>query len=249
MADYKIVDITPSNVDKFDMFCKKSKSKEMGYQSKLAWFKKNKPTMKLLHVNEGEYTSRGFIEYTPIEKAWRAVKGKNYLFIQCLWVVGRWKKKGLGTKLLQEAVKDAKKQGKAGVVAISSSKNWLYKSKIFLKNGFKIVQSEGPFDLLVKKFKQAPDPSFPEFKDRAKKYGKGLTVIYTNQCPYIYDAIDIVRKFASKKKIPFKTVELKSASDVQQKSPTPYGTYALVKDGKLLTYTYLLEKDLIKLVK
>jgi len=246
--DYKIIDVTPANVGEYDLFCKKSKSKEPGYQGKLAWFKKHKPTIKLLHVKEPKgYTSRGFIEYTPIEKAWRAVKGKGYMFIQCIWVVGKWKNKGLGTKLLNECIKDAKKQGMNGVVMLTQGK-WLAKKNLFLKNGFKIVDSFETFDLLVKKFKEAPNPKLPDYKARAKKYGKGLTVIRTPQCPYVHDATETVKKYAAKRKIPFKMIELKTPSDVQKKSPTPYGTYALVKDGEVITYCYQLEKDLIKIL-
>lgn len=40
-----------------------------------------------------ELPERGFIEYLPGEHAWRAVHADGYLFIHCLWVVGKSKGK------------------------------------------------------------------------------------------------------------------------------------------------------------
>ncbi len=250
--DHKIIDITTSNVDKYDLFCKKSKKEAECYQNKLSWFKQEYRKglrIKLLQIKEPKgYTSRGFIEYVPIENAWRAVNGNHYLLIHCLWVVGKWKKKGLGTKLIKECLSDAKKQGKNGVVMISKGK-WLAHNKIFIKNGFVSVGEHDGFEILVKKLKNAPNPSFPEFEKRAEKYSKGITVLRADQCPYAIDAAKIVKEFAARKKIPFKEVILKSSKEAQKLSPTPYGTYALTQDGKLISYTYHLEKELVKLIK
>lgn len=251
-ADYKIIDITPSNVDEYDLFCKKTSKNKECYIKKLDFFKKeykNGLRVKLLHVKEPKgYTSRGFIEYTPIENSYRAVIGKDYLMIHCLWVVGQWKEKGLGTKLLEECINDAKKQKKAGLAMLTKGK-WLANEKIFLKNGFEQVNEYEGFKLLAKKLKPSPNPSFPDFKNRAKKYSKGITVIKANQCPYSDDAADIVKNFASKKKMPFKLIELKTSKEIKELSPTPYGTYALIKDGKLISYCYHLEKELNELIK
>jgi hypothetical protein len=45
-----------------------------------------------------------------------------------------------------------------------------------------------------------------------------------------------------------KVVELTSHDDVINKAPSPYGVFSLVLDGKLLSYHYLLEKDLLPLL-
>lgn len=51
-----------------------------------------------------------FIEYMPIEKVWKPLIGKNFMIINCLWVSGKFKGKGISTKLLNECIADSKKQ-------------------------------------------------------------------------------------------------------------------------------------------
>jgi hypothetical protein len=43
-------------------------------------------------------------------------------------------------------------------------------------------------------------------------------------------------------------VELNSASDVRTRSPSPYGTFGVVLDGRLVSYHYLLRKDADRLL-
>ena len=53
----------------------------------------------------------GHIEYTKGENAWRAVDAKGYLFIQCIWITpNKYKKKGFGSSLIKECIKDAKRK-------------------------------------------------------------------------------------------------------------------------------------------
>ncbi|MFC2055853.1 GNAT family N-acetyltransferase, partial [Chloroflexota bacterium] len=95
--------------------------------------------------------SVGFIEYIPGESAWRAVNAEDYLVIHCIWVVGRGKKKGYGSRLLNECLKDARRSNKRGVSMVTSSGNWLADKKLLVNNGFEVVAHAPPsFDLLVK---------------------------------------------------------------------------------------------------
>ncbi|MHA2425266.1 MAG: GNAT family N-acetyltransferase [Candidatus Thorarchaeota archaeon] len=252
LPEFEIIDITPDNEQEYDLFCKKSKKKEEGYQKKLSWFQKRYAEglrMKILRVREGnKFTSRGFVEYIPGEYAWRAVKASDYMFIHCLWVVGKHKKKGYGKMLLDLVIKDAKEQGFAGVAMVTSDQPWLTGKKLFIKNGFEIVDTAEPkFELIVKKFKDTPDPAFPKnWVKRFKKYSEGLTVFYTDQCPYLPDAVKIVVNAGENLGIPVTTVELKSAKDVQQKSPTAFGIFGIVYKGELLRYYYMSTKELVK---
>jgi hypothetical protein len=45
-----------------------------------------------------------------------------------------------------------------------------------------------------------------------------------------------------------KVVELKTAKEVQEQSPSAYRVFGTVLDGKLLAYQYLLEKDFDRLL-
>ena len=253
MAEYKIVDVTPENLDRYDLFCQKSKAKGPGYQKKVSWFKERHREglrLKLLLVDEGkgELVSRGFIEYVPAERGWRGVKAPGYVLIHCIWVVGRHKKKGYGSKLLRACLRDARKAGAKGVAVVASKGNWLPSPTFFAKRGFEVVATLPPaFELMAKKFEEAPDPSFLTGWDkRLAAHGRGVTILRSAQCPYVEDGTNHVVAAAEELGIPTKVVELKSARDVRERAVTPYGVFNVVYDGKVFSHFYLLKKEAYK---
>jgi L-amino acid N-acyltransferase YncA len=242
----KIIDVNLTNVDELGFFCRMSKMKTDGNQKKLAWLKNR--------FNEGlkikmlELPDRGFVEYIPGEYAWRGVDAKGYMFIHCLWVVGKSKGKNYGELLLNECIEDAKRQKMKGVAVLVSDDNWMANKKLFLKNGFETVgEAEPSFQLLVKKFKKVANPTFVNNWDQnLRKYKNGITVFVTDQCPYLEDAVLTIKNFTEENKIPLKIVKLNSAEDVRKLSPSPHGTFNIVYKGELLSYYYLLPKDIEK---
>ncbi len=126
---------------------------------------------------------------------------------------------------------------------------WMAKKDIFLKHGFVEVDQAPPsFHLLVHRFDAAaPRPTFPtDWEARQARFGAGLTVIRTPQCPYVEDATNIALEFAVEKGIPSRVMTFQSAQELQAHSPSPYGIFGIVLDGKLLAYHYLLRKDFSK---
>ena len=245
----KIIDVDKSNVDAKGFFCYMSKRKEAGFQRKMDWIKKRfGEGMKLKIL---ELPDRGFIEYIPGEYCWRAVDAGGYMFIHCLWVVGKSKGKGYAEALLEECIRDAEKAKMNGVAMVTSEKVWLIKKKYLEKHGFECVDETAPsFSLMVKKFKKAPLPSFIDNTNMIKrKFKDGLTVMRTDQCPYNEDATAAVMRAAKKADIKCRVVELQSAQDVRDLSPSPYGTFGIIQNGELLRYHYMLEKDLLPLLK
>lgn len=245
----EIVTVDESNVDEHGFFCYKSKPKSPGYQKKMDWLRGRLTEglrLKILYEND---RSVGFIEHIPGEYTWRVVDAPDHLVIHCLWVVGRGKKKGYGSRLLEECVQDARHQGKSGLVMVSSSGNWLASEKVFLKNGFTEVGAAPPsFKLLVKQFNAGLEPAFPRnWEDRLAQYSSGATILYADQCPYMPNAVQhAVDQFASRG-IEARVVRLEDSAEVRVKSPTAYGIFAIVVNGKLLTYHYLGTKELRRL--
>ena len=95
----------------------------------------------------------------------------------------------------------------------------------------------------------APAPAFPtDWEARQARFGAGLAVIRTAQCPYIENATAEVMQFAAERGIPARIVELRSAHEVQTRSPSPYGAFGIVRDGRLFSYHYLCRKELEKLL-
>ena len=249
--EVKIVTVDATNVAQEGFFCYKSKPKAEGYRHKLAWLEQRfAEGMQIKILYEGK-RSVAFVEYIPGEYAWRAVNAKDYLLIHCLWVVGKGKGQGYGTRLLNECIDYAQKTGKSGVAMVTSSGVWLADKKLLLKHGFEEIEQAPPsFSLLVKRFAaDAPLPTFPtNWDERARHFGDGLTVLHSGQCPYIPDAVNIIVDFFGERGIPTRMVELTSGQDVQALSPSPYGLFGVVYNGKLLSYHYLGQKDLVKLM-
>ena len=230
-------------------FCYKSKSKAEGYQRKLAWLEQRFADGLQIKIVYEDDRSVGFVEYTPGEFAWRPVKAANYLFIHCLWVVGRAKEKGYGSRLLEACIDDAKAMDKHGVAAVTKKGGHLVGKKIFLNHGFEVVDRASPtFSLMAKTFDEAPAPAFPQdWEARQAHYGAGLSVVYADQCPYFLDAVQKVLDAAKEVGIhPRKAVALESAQEVQTLAPCPYGTFGVVVDGALLSCTPLSAKQLKK---
>jgi L-amino acid N-acyltransferase YncA len=245
----EIITVDGTNVEEYGFFCYKSKPKSQGYRKKMRWLRRRFMEglrIKILYENG---RSVGFIEYIPGEHTWRAVEAPDYLVVHCLWVVGRGKKKGYGSRLLNECVEDARRQGKHGVAMVSSRGNWLAHEKVFLKNGFEKVGSAPPsFSLLVKKVKAGPGPVFPrDWDERLGYYSSGVTIVYADQCPYMPDAVQQAVDAFAARGIAAKVVKLESSAEVRAKSPTAYGVFGVVCGGRSLTYHYLGKKELRRL--
>jgi len=241
----EIITVTADNVEEYGFFCCKSKAKSPGYRQKQDWLAQRFTEglrLKLLCEND---RSVGFIEYAPAEAAWRVVNALGYAVIHCIWVVGRAKGKGYGQQLLDACLEDARAAHQHGVVMVASSRTWLAHKQLFLKNGFTMVEQAPPsFELLVKRFADAPLPTFPtDWETRAQRYGAGLSIIYAEQCPYLDDAIKAVVTLASEKGIVARVIKLNSSQELQAQAPSAYGIFNIVYAGKLFSYHYLDNKE------
>ncbi|MFZ5514997.1 MAG: GNAT family N-acetyltransferase [Candidatus Zhuqueibacterota bacterium] len=241
-----LVHVNAENVDQTGFFCYMSKRKSEGYARKLNWLKAR--FEEGLRIKMLELPQRGFIEYIPGEFAWRAVHAENYMVIHCLWVVGQSRGQGLASYLVDACIRDARECGKSGVAMVTSERVWLMGRKLLDKLGFQSVAEYPPFNLMVKKFDDAPLPTFcGDWQEKAGRFGEGFMVIRSDQCPYVPDATDAISKFASERRSACNVIELRTSDDVRNVAPSPYGVFSIVHDGKLLAYHYLLPKDLEKL--
>jgi hypothetical protein len=189
----------------------------------------------------------GFIECTPGEFAWRPVEAPGYLVVHCLWVVGRAKEKGYGSRLLRACIEEARARGKHGVAALTRKGGYLVGRRILLKHRFEVVdRAPGAFSLVAMRFGAAPYPALPhDWEKRQARYGEGLTVVYADQCPYFHDAVQQTLETAEEVGVhTCRSVELRSAQEVQDRAPCPYGTFGIVYDGALLSCTPLGAKKL-----
>lgn len=242
--NYEIIDINSTNLEKYGLFCKKSQKKEAGYINKVEWIKdrfKEGLKYKILRIKEGNNVRLGgFIEYIPGEYNWRGIEAPGWMVIHCIWIVGRDKKKGYASKLLEECIKDAREADMHGVVCMTAEKGgWLPNSNLFKKHGFKKVDEFDPhFGLYANIFtdKGVLPKFYPISIDKIKEYHKKITILYSYQCPYISQTIEQIKGFAESNSLSLEAVNLKSFKEAQQNQIHPYGTYCILSDGKLLSY-------------
>jgi len=235
-----IVSLTPANIAQYGCSCFLNPRHE-GHLKKLDWAQERLPEglkIKLLFLENGKRPV-GFIEYIPGEYAWRAVDAKGYMFVHCIWISpNKYKEQGYGSLLVEECLKDAKKDNLYGVAVITSEGPFMAGKGLFLKNGFESVAKAKPsFELMVKTLKKGALPEFKDWERQLSKY-KGLNILYSNQCPWVARSIVEVDEVIKKQCLEAKIVEFKSAKEAQN-APSVYGTFNLVYNGKLLADHYV----------
>lgn len=218
------------------------------YLKKVEWLKKQFKSglqIKLLYL-KSEKRPVGFIEYLPGEECWRAVDAKGYMFIHCLFTNGKkYQRQGLGSLLLKEVEKDAKKM--QGVAVVTSDKAFMSTKEIFLKNGYKIVSESGKEQLLSKQFRKGPSPSINDWEKQLKKY-KGLTMMYSKQCPWVARFIEDVKPILKERKLNPEIIEIRTAAQAQR-APSLYSVFNLIYNGKLLADRYISTTRFLNIVR
>lgn len=186
-----------------------------------------------------------FIEYMPIEKAWKPVTGNNFMMINCLWVSGQYKGKGLSKRLLSECIQDTKQKKMDGIAVVTSSKvkPFLTDRMFYLKSGFKTVDKAPPdFELLVIKFtKDAKNPEFTkEVKLGTYCNNKDFSFIYSHQCPFIEEYVQIMSQVLQRKGISFESIPISNYQEAQRIG-SPFGTLGIYYKGKFVTHILMTE--------
>jgi predicted GNAT family acetyltransferase len=240
LENVKIINVDEKNISEYEPTCFLNPKNE-GYQIKRKWLKKRFSEgmkIKLLYV-KGEKKPVAYIEYVPGEFAWRAVDAEGYMFIHCIWISkNKYKGKGFGSQLVDHAVKDAKEAKMNGVAVVTSEGPFMAGKDVFLKNGFKSIESIKPsFELLIKSFKKGGEPKVKDWEAQLKKY-KGLNILYSKQCPWVARFIDEVSDIIKKEGIKLKITEMKTPKEAQN-APSLYATFNLIYDGKLLVDHYI----------
>jgi hypothetical protein len=179
---------------------------------------------------EGPDSNRLFIPYDQRNK-------NTLMFIHCIFVgfKNEFKGKGYATLLLLECIKEAKAGKMKGVAVVTRKGSFMAKRDIFIKNGFESVDTAGPdFELLTLKFDaKSKNPCFRKLSPR--DFPDGLTVFRSAQCPYSVKNVDAIMKTAEKMNIKAKLIDMKDAKSAQN-APCAFGTFCIVKDGKVISH-------------
>jgi len=242
MNDTQIIDLTPKNIADYGVCGYKDVEKHVELRKKIAWFKEYYQKglrIKVILSEKGSY--QGMLEYIPGKYAHRPVDADGYMFIHCIFVGFKkeFKGKGFASSLIDECIKDAKKNNMLGVAIVTRKGPFMVNKDIFLKKDFQIVDSAKPdFDLLVKKFDEnSKDPKFKSnMADNLKKYEKGLYIIRSPQCPYTEKNVNAIIDSAKNKfNIEPNLVDLKDPDDVQN-IPCAFGTFSIIYNGEVISH-------------
>lgn len=181
------------------------------------------------------------LEYIPGEYAHRPVDAEGYMFIHCIFVGFRneYKGKGHASSLIEECIKDAKNAKMQGVAVVTRKGPFMTHNTIFLKKGFQVVDCADPdFDLLANKFNvNSKNPKFKlNMTDNLKKYGDGVTIIRSVQCPYTEKNVNAILESAQNKfHLETNLIDLKDAYAVQH-SPCAFGTFCIIYKGNIISH-------------
>ncbi len=233
-----ITRVSIENAEKEGFFCIKNK-KAAGFRRKLDWtysHAKAGPVIFLAKDDKGKQL--GFAECIPAENAWRPVKADGYFFIHCIMVQSKSdRNSGIGSALIKACEQEAKKQGKIGLCVMSSEGTWMSGKELFKKNGYQKADSIGRFDLMFKSFGDSIKPVLLNWQQKAKQYS-GWHLFFADQCPWHINAVEAMEKTAREEKIRLQIHQMKTAEEAKQ-SPSGFGTFALIHNGKLLEDHYI----------
>jgi GNAT superfamily N-acetyltransferase len=141
----------------------------------------------------------GLIEYVPIEHAPEPVRGRKSLFINCLWIVPPFWRRGVATALVERAIEKGKAHGGVTVLAYEGDK-WFgffpyMPAGFFRKFGFKEVDRDGSRVLLHLDLSAGQQPSLIRPKTRKLKSGRlAVDVFFSSQCPWSGWMVDRIKR-------------------------------------------------------
>lgn len=187
---------------------------------------------------------QGMVECVPIEWAAEPVSGEGSLFINCLWVLPRYWKTGVGTALMEHVIIRARNDGRArgggGVTVLGYEKDrWFgyfsYMPVGFFKRlGFSEVDRDGSRVLLHLDLGGVRKPSLLHPRARADVLGFSarhvVEVLYSSQCPWSGWMIDGIRNHLGKLDVEVRLVSTDDRAVMQE-----YGlTRGVCVDGRPL---------------
>jgi L-amino acid N-acyltransferase YncA len=233
---FEIIDVDYRNVDT----CGYCGANSLGHARKREWIRQCLPLglryKTIVEPATGKTT--GMIEYMPAESAWRAVQATNHLVIHCVQVPKKYTGQGLGSRLIQECIRDAQRHSMDGVVALATSRGWCADERIFLKNGFEVVDQAAPaLKLVALRLRESVLPTFGDWERRAQALGTGIFMYNSKQCPFMRGDETYARKtwLKSRYGLDATVIEVNDCRAAQA-NPCVWGTAGIVCNGEIINY-------------
>ncbi|MDW2799288.1 YoaP domain-containing protein [Clostridium boliviensis] len=239
----KIIDVSEKNLETEHICCAISDNSDCQVTAKKGWLAdrfRDGLVFKKVNVR-----GKCFIEYIPAEKAWAPVNALGYMYINCLWVSGKFKSQGYSNLLLENCIADSRQKGKKGLVVLSSKKKMPFLSDPgYLKHkGFLLADQAVPYyELLYLPFEEnGPKPEFTVSVKEKKTMEDGFVLYYSHQCPYTARYVPLIEELAKERGVCLHTHRFESAEEAKE-CPAPFTTYSLFYNGEFVTNEILSEK-------
>lgn len=226
----ELITLSEKNIDKEHICCALASS-DCQVESKKEWLKEQFAYgLQFVKMN---VRGKCFIEYIPIEHAWISLKGYDLMYINCLWVAGRYQGQGYAQILLKHCIQESQRQGKKGLVILSSEKKkpYIMDQKFLIKQGFYTADHWQDYELMfLPFFKDAQEPRLciPKMEK------EGLVLYYTHQCPFNIKYVNLLKKYCQDNHIPMQFIHIQTREQAIQ-TPTPLTTYSLFYQRQFIT--------------
>lgn len=245
----RIITVSKENLEQEHICCAISNNKDCQVSAKKSWLAERFEDG--LVFKKGDVRGKCFIEYIPAEKAWSPIEAAGYMFINCLWVSGKFSGQGNANLLLKECIEDSKAKGKKGLVILSSKKKMPFLSdpKYLRHKGFELADTAEPYyELLYLPF--ARTSTKPQFKATVKSpkiAEQGFVLFYAHQCPFTAKYVPIIEAVAKAKAIPFRSERFETTEQAQN-APAPFTSFSLFYNGDFVTNEILSNKKFEKII-
>ena len=238
MPEVTLETVGPENLSVCGIGCI-TNSKHGGVPPKVEWLLgRFAEGLRFLLFRDGNGKPLAFLEYVPGEYAWRPVDANGWLFVHCLWVYPRGQAVGgLGSRLIQACVEQARRTNTRGVAAMVSDGPWMAGKQVFLRNGFVQIAGRDRFQLVIHRLRKGSAPRFRDIGARWARH-RGLHIVYAPQCPYLPKSVSDVSAMAREHGLDVKVTVLRSAREAQE-APSRYGTFSILWNGRLLSDHYV----------
>lgn len=142
---------------------------------------------------------------------------------------------------------NAKAKGKSGVCMLGAQKQkaWLSDQSFAKKFGFEVVDTtDTGYELLALSF----DGTKPQFSPSVKNQGtegKGLTVYYDMQCPYVCQNIEAIKKYCETNHVPVSLIQVDTLHKAKE-LPCVFNNWAVFYNGNFVTVNLFLDVSYIE---
>lgn len=244
-----IITVTEENLEQEHIFCAISNNKDCQVSAKKSWLAERFSDG--LVFKKCDVRGKCFVEYIPAEMAWCPIEAADYMYIDCLWVSGKFQGQGYSNLLLDECIKDSKEKGKVGLVILSSKKKmgYLADPKFLQYKGFMIADTAAPYyQLMYLPFDETTEkPCFKSSVKTATIDKRGFVLYYSHQCPFTAKYVPLIEDIAKAKDIELHAVRYETLEQAQN-APVPSTSYSLFYNGEFITHEILSEKKFERLL-